>query len=92
MRVKSRLVLALGALASLSTALGSDGDHSSRHARGGGLVDEGLVDVGDHTTTGNSGTDQGVKLFVSTDGKQQVTGGDTLHLPSYISSYCKEYL
>ena len=76
----SRLVLALGALASLSTALGSNGDHCSRHARGGGLVDEGLVDVGDHTTTGDGGTDEGVKFLVSADGEQQVTGCDTLHL------------
>ena len=73
-------MLALGALASLSTALGSNGDHCSRHARGGGLVDEGLMDVRDHTTAGNGGTDQGVKFLVSTDGEQQVTGRDTLHL------------
>ena len=78
--VTSFLVLALGALASLSTALGGNRDHSSGHARGGGLVDEGLVDVGDHTTSGNGSTDEGVKLLVSTDGEQQVTGRDTLHL------------
>jgi hypothetical protein len=78
--VTSFLVLALGALASLSTALGGNRDHSSGHARGGGLVDEGLVDVGDHTTSGNGSTDKGIKLLVSTDGEQQVAGCDTLHL------------
>ena len=38
------------------------------------------MDVGDHTTSGNGSTDEGVKLLVSTDGEQQVTGRDTLHL------------
>jgi hypothetical protein len=38
------------------------------------------VDVGDNTTTGNGGLDEGVELLISTDGKQQVTRGDTLHL------------
>ena len=33
------------------------------------LVDEGLVDVGDDTTTRNSSLDQGVQLLVSTDGQ-----------------------
>jgi len=33
------------------------------------LADEGLVDVGDDTTTRNSSLDQGVQLLVSTDGQ-----------------------
>ena len=44
------------------------------------LVDERLVDVGDDTTTGDGGLDKGVKLLISTDGKLQVPGRDTLDL------------
>lgn len=44
------------------------------------LVDEGLVDVGDDTASGNGGLDQGVKLLVTTDGKQQVARSDALDL------------
>jgi len=44
------------------------------------LVDEGLVDVGDDTTTGDGGLDQGVQLLVTANGELQVAGGDTLHL------------
>ena len=47
---------------------------------GGGLGDEGLVDVGDDTTTGNGGLDECVELLVTTNGEQQVPGRDTLHL------------
>ena len=43
------------------------------------LVDEGLVDVGDDTTTGDGGLDQVVQLLITADGKLQVTGGDALH-------------
>ena len=46
----------------------------------GGLVDEGLVDVGDHTTTGDGRLDEGVELLVTTDGELKVAGGDALHL------------
>ena len=45
-----------------------------------GLVDEGLVDVGDDTTTGDGGLDEGVELLVTTDSELKVTGGDALHL------------
>jgi len=44
------------------------------------LADQGLVDVRDHAASGNGGLDEGVQLFVSSDGELQVTGGDTLHL------------
>ena len=46
----------------------------------GGLVDERLVDVGDNSSSGDGGLDEGVKLLVSADGELQMPGGDTLHL------------
>lgn len=46
----------------------------------GGLVDEGLVNVRDHTTSGDGSLDEGVKLLVTTDGELKVAGSDTLHL------------
>lgn len=44
------------------------------------LVDEGLVDVGDNSTTSDSGLDHCVKLLITTNGKKKMPGGDTLHL------------
>jgi len=44
------------------------------------LANEGLVDVGNDSTSGNGGLDECVQLLVSSDGQLQVTGGDTLHL------------
>eukprot|EP00656_Telonema_subtile_P049380 TRINITY_DN6126_c0_g1_i4.p1 TRINITY_DN6126_c0_g1~~TRINITY_DN6126_c0_g1_i4.p1 ORF type:complete len:189 (+),score=7.94 TRINITY_DN6126_c0_g1_i4:325-891(+) len=44
------------------------------------LVDEGLVDVGDHTTTGNGGLDEGIELLVSTNGELKMAWCDALHL------------
>ena len=38
------------------------------------------MDVGDNTTTGNSGLDEGVELLVATNGQLKVTGSDTLDL------------
>lgn len=38
------------------------------------------MDVRDDTTAGDGSLDQGVKLFVASDGEQQVSGGDSLHL------------
>lgn len=38
------------------------------------------MDVGKHTTAGNGGADQRVKLFVTADGQLEVTGLDTLDL------------
>lgn len=39
-----------------------------------------FVDVRNDTTAGDRCLDQTVQLFVSADGKLQVTGRDTLHL------------
>ena len=44
------------------------------------LSDERLVDVGDDTSSGDGGLDEGVQLLVTSDGQLQVAGGDTLHL------------
>ena len=38
------------------------------------------MDVWDNTTTGNGSLDESVKFLISTNGKLQVTGSDTLHL------------
>ena len=43
------------------------------------------MDVGNHTTTGDGGLDEGIQLLVTTDGKLQVTGRDTLHLYATIT-------
>ena len=45
-----------------------------------GLNDQGLVDVGNHTTASNGGLDQSVELFVTADSELQVTGSYSLHL------------
>ena len=55
---------------------------NSRNFLGLGLrsfVDEGLVDVGDDATASNCGLDQGIKLFIPSNGKLQMSRGDTLH-------------
>jgi len=44
-----------------------------------GLVDKGLVDVRDHTTSGDGSLDELVKLLISTNSKLKVTRSDTLH-------------
>ena len=44
------------------------------------LHDEGLVDVRDNTTSSNSGLDESVKFFITSDGEQQVSGSDSLNL------------
>ena len=38
------------------------------------------MDVGDNTTTGDGGLDEGVKLLVTTNGEEEMAGRDTLHL------------
>ena len=38
------------------------------------------MDVGDDSSAGDGGLDEGVQLLVSPDGQLQVAGGDTLHL------------
>jgi hypothetical protein len=55
----------------------------------GGLHDEGLVDVGNDTSAGDSGLDEGIKLFVTADSKLQVTGGDALHLEVLAGVACE---
>ena len=42
--------------------------------------DEGLVDVRDDTTAGDSGFNKRVELFVTADGQLQVAWGDALDL------------
>jgi hypothetical protein len=44
------------------------------------LLDEGLVDVRDNTSTSDGSLDQSVKLLITTDSELQVARGDTLHL------------
>ena len=41
----------------------------------GRLVDEGLVDVGDDSSSGDGGLDEGVELLVSADGELGGRGG-----------------
>ena len=36
--------------------------------------------MGENTTEGDGGTDQGIELFITTDGKLEMTGRDTLDL------------
>ena len=50
------------------------------HAALGRLVDEGLVDVGDNSSAGDGGLDEGVELLISANGELQVTRGDALDL------------
>ena len=55
---------------------------NSRKFLGLGLrsfVDEGLVDVGDDATASNCGLDQGIKLFIPSNGQLQMSRSDTLH-------------
>jgi hypothetical protein len=42
--------------------------------------DQGPVDVRDHTSTSNGTLDEGIQLFISTDGQLKMARGDTLHL------------
>lgn len=44
------------------------------------LSDEGLVDVGDDSSSGDGRLDQRVQLLVASDGELEMAGGDTLHL------------
>jgi len=48
-----------------------------------------LVDVRDDAASGNGRLDEGVQLFVSSDGELQVTGSDTLHLQIFGSVACQ---
>ena len=44
------------------------------------LHDESLVDVRNNTTSSDGSLDEGVELFVTSDGEQQVSGSDSLDL------------
>lgn len=44
------------------------------------LEQKGAVDVWENTTEGDGGTDQGIELFVTTDGELEMAGSDTLDL------------
>jgi len=46
----------------------------------GGLHDQGLVDVGDHTSASDGGFNQGIELLVAADGQLEVAWGDALDL------------
>jgi hypothetical protein len=46
----------------------------------GRLVDQGLVDVWDDTSTSDGALDEGIELLISTDSQLKVARGDTLHL------------
>jgi hypothetical protein len=55
------------------------------------LHDEGFVDMRDNTTSSNSGLDESVELFVTSDSEQQVSRCDSLNLKIFrgISSELK---
>ena len=46
----------------------------------GALVDEALVNMRDHTSTGDRCLDEGIELLVTTDGKLEMAGRDALDL------------
>lgn len=64
----------------------------SSHGRFDLLHDKRLVDVGNDTTSGDGGLDQGVELFISTDSQLQVAGSYSLHLQVFagVSSELKD--
>lgn len=51
--------------------------------------DEGLVDVRDDTTAGDSGFNKRVELFVTADGQLQVAWGDALDLEVFAGVTCQ---
>jgi hypothetical protein len=55
----------------------------------GGLHDQGLMNVGNDTTAGDGRLDKGVKFFVATDCKLQVTGSYALDLEVFASVACE---
>ena len=72
-------MLALASLASLAALASGHGGH--RHGSGdGGLVDEGLVDVGDDSTSSDGRLDEGVEFLVTADGELKMPGRDPLYL------------
>ena len=53
------------------------------------LHDQGLVDVGDHTTASNGSLDERIKFFVAANGQLQVAWRDSLHLQVLASVACE---
>lgn len=54
-----------------------------------GLHDQSLVNVGDDTTTGNCGLDEGIELLVSADGKLEMAGSDAFNFEIFAGVTCK---
>jgi hypothetical protein len=79
-RKEIKLILILGIIGSIA----SDGQDlllvsdASARKLGSDLGDEGLVDVRNDSSSSNGGLDQGVKFLVSSDGKLQMSGGNSL--------------
>ena len=46
----------------------------------GGLEDESLVNVRDHTTASNGSLDEGVELLITSNSELEVSGCDSFHL------------
>ena len=55
----------------------------------GRFVDERLVDMGDDSSTGNGGLDQGVKLLITTNGQLQMPRGDALYFEIFAGVSCQ---
>ena len=47
------------------------------------------MNVGNDSTSGDGGLDEGVELLVSSDGQLQMAGGDTLHFQIFASVACQ---
>ena len=45
--------------------------------------------MGQDTSEGDSGTDQGIQLFIAADGKLQMAGSDTLDFEIFSSVACE---
>lgn len=55
----------------------------------GWLHDESLVDVWDNTAAGDGGLDEGIKFLVTTNGKLQMSWGDSLDFQVLGSVACE---
>ena len=53
------------------------------------LHDQGLVDVGDHTTTSNGSLDERIKFFITANGQLQVAWRDSLYLQVLAGIACE---
>jgi hypothetical protein len=61
-------------------ASGLDVDHGRGGRTAGGLANEGLVDVGDDTTTSDGSLDEVIKFLITTNGEEKMSGSNTLDL------------